>query len=111
MLVKCNECGKYISDQAIICPSCGIPITESVKKNIGGHIIVYIITIILAYSTLNYSTNETLINSLSPYFIIISLFIVSISGVLIMFGFIPTAKKMLIYASTCSLMAFVTNLY
>ena len=26
MLIKCNECGKEISDQATSCPNCGAPV-------------------------------------------------------------------------------------
>jgi uncharacterized membrane protein YvbJ len=28
-LIKCPECGKEISDQAIKCPKCGCPINET----------------------------------------------------------------------------------
>lgn len=32
MLVKCSECGKDISDKAVSCPNCGLPINTSIKK-------------------------------------------------------------------------------
>lgn len=28
MLIKCNECGKEISDKAMTCPHCGVPINQ-----------------------------------------------------------------------------------
>ena len=33
MLIKCNECGKEVSDKANTCPNCGAPIKEDeIKK-------------------------------------------------------------------------------
>lgn len=29
-LIKCNECGKDISDQAVSCPSCGNPLKDKI---------------------------------------------------------------------------------
>lgn len=35
MLIKCNECGKEVSDKANTCPNCGAPIKEDeIKKEI-----------------------------------------------------------------------------
>ena len=31
MLIKCNECGKEISDKATSCPNCGAPV--KIEKN------------------------------------------------------------------------------
>lgn len=31
-LIKCPECGKEISDQAVSCPNCGTPINKTEKK-------------------------------------------------------------------------------
>jgi DNA-directed RNA polymerase subunit RPC12/RpoP len=31
-LIKCNECSKKISDQAVACPSCGAPVSKSAVK-------------------------------------------------------------------------------
>lgn len=28
-LIKCNECGKEISDKAVSCPNCGFPLQEN----------------------------------------------------------------------------------
>ena len=33
-LIKCPECGKSISDQAISCPECGHPINQKPLKKI-----------------------------------------------------------------------------
>ena len=33
-LIKCNECGKEVSDQAETCPSCGYPIAKQVQKQL-----------------------------------------------------------------------------
>lgn len=35
-LIKCEECGKEISDRAVACPNCGCPVEHKkqiVKKN------------------------------------------------------------------------------
>ena len=32
-MIKCQECGKDISDKAVSCPNCGCPISYSVKEN------------------------------------------------------------------------------
>ena len=35
MLIKCNECGKEVSDKANTCPNCGAPIKEDeIKREI-----------------------------------------------------------------------------
>ena len=40
-LIKCNECGKEVSDKANTCPNCGAPITEDeIKKEIKAGIYV-----------------------------------------------------------------------
>ncbi|MDE7323058.1 MAG: zinc ribbon domain-containing protein [Lachnospiraceae bacterium] len=31
-IIKCNECGKEISDKATSCPNCGCPITPATQK-------------------------------------------------------------------------------
>lgn len=33
-LIKCNECGKSVSDKAKICPNCGNPINKTGEVNI-----------------------------------------------------------------------------
>ena len=33
-LIKCKECGKEISDRAKICPNCGCPLSDILKKGI-----------------------------------------------------------------------------
>lgn len=39
MLIKCNECGKEVSDKANTCPNCGAPIKEDeIKKEINAGI-------------------------------------------------------------------------
>lgn len=50
MLVKCQECGKEISDEAKRCPNCGV-ITETSKKQKQNakKIIIFLITIILIF--------------------------------------------------------------
>ena len=49
MLVKCQECGKEISDQATSCPNCGCPITttEKPKKKKGSCIWILVIVVVL----------------------------------------------------------------
>jgi len=32
-LIPCKECGKEISDKAVTCPNCGIPIPKEIGKN------------------------------------------------------------------------------
>ncbi len=36
-LVKCPDCGKELSDQAVSCPNCGRPITTPAKQNPTNH--------------------------------------------------------------------------
>lgn len=32
-LIKCSECGKDISDRALVCPSCGNPVKQSITDS------------------------------------------------------------------------------
>lgn len=32
-LIKCNECGNQVSDQAVACPKCGAPVKQEPTKN------------------------------------------------------------------------------
>lgn len=34
MLIKCEECGKEISDKTISCPNCGYPVSEMISRGI-----------------------------------------------------------------------------
>lgn len=46
-MIQCPECGEKISDKAIICPHCGLPL-EDENPNIGaGRSIIGIIILIL----------------------------------------------------------------
>lgn len=50
MLVKCKECGKEISDQAITCPHCGAPtpkVEEDKDKKKGSCLYAIFIVIVL----------------------------------------------------------------
>ena len=48
-LVKCEECGKLINKDAVVCPNCGIEVKDNLFIQIIGTIIgvMYIIGIIL----------------------------------------------------------------
>lgn len=51
-LIKCGECGKEISDEALVCPHCGIPTMKkkgSGNKRIG--IIILIVFCVLFFIT------------------------------------------------------------
>ena len=66
-LIKCNECGKEISDKAKTCPNCGaqIQLNElkqevSWKSAIGiiGGIILFMFGIFLTFDVLNKMSND-----------------------------------------------------
>lgn len=43
-LIKCLECGSDISDQALSCPHCGVPINQETSKRVDLNIDKYEIT-------------------------------------------------------------------
>lgn len=44
-LIKCNECGKEMSDHTKQCPNCGCPITQAIEVN---HLMIFIMWLIVS---------------------------------------------------------------
>ncbi|MBS6252534.1 MAG: zinc-ribbon domain-containing protein [Clostridia bacterium] len=85
-LIKCKECGKEISSNATVCPSCGYKkINESEKASFGILAICFLIPIVgIVLFIINISNKpkyakQCIIASLIPFAII---FIISIFGFL-----------------------------
>lgn len=47
-LIKCTECGKEISDQAVACPECGFLIKKEKRKKSGRKVVLIAIAVIVA---------------------------------------------------------------
>lgn len=60
-LIKCNECGKDISDQATTCPNCGAKteIAENIKQNTKQiiKILSFLLLIVISFIIVIYSIN------------------------------------------------------
>ena len=48
-LIRCDECGKEISDKAKICPQCGFPLRF--EAGCGTYLLIFLFSIIFLYSS------------------------------------------------------------
>lgn len=64
-LIKCPECGKEVSDSAVMCPNCGCPINQKKKKklskkSIAALVIIFLVMIIIVGGIAFFKNNKTL---------------------------------------------------
>lgn len=71
-LIKCDECGKEISNQAKTCPNCGFPLKKPKKRTVNKKVLILVLLICVilgagaAYILLRPADNEALIQLSDP---------------------------------------------